>query len=142
MLNVEYLPVMLAGQRWGNIVPQSIASKSQVSPCSRPHTLAKLDERTREARLVREVRAELVSHVGGIPTAPQSAMIEQAVQLRLRLACMDRKFAEGGTQTDHDSRTYLAWNNSLVRLMRQLGPAAKAKVPTLADYLHNKAATA
>src|SRR4029077_8360806 len=40
-------------------------------------------------------------------------MIERACQLTLRIVAMDRKFAETGAQTDHDSRTYLPWSNSL-----------------------------
>jgi hypothetical protein len=62
---------------------------------------------------MRETRAELAAHVGGKPSAVQAAMIERACQLTLRIVAMDRKFAETGAQTDHDSRTYLAWSNSL-----------------------------
>ena len=62
---------------------------------------------------MRETRAALVAHVGGKPSAVQAAMIERACQLTLRIVAMDRKFAETGAQTDHDSRTYLAWSNSL-----------------------------
>ncbi len=48
-------------------------------------------------------------------------LINQAVQLTVRIASMDRKFTETEQQTEHDSRTYLAWANSLSRLLRQLG---------------------
>jgi hypothetical protein len=82
----------------------------------------KLDGRTREAILIKETRAELLAHVGGHPSATQRALIEQLVQIKLRLAVMDRKFAAtGSTMTDHDSRTYLAWANSYSRLLRLLG---------------------
>jgi hypothetical protein len=43
---------------------------------------------------MRETRAELVAHVGGKPSAVQSALIERACQLTLRIVAMDRKFAE------------------------------------------------
>jgi hypothetical protein len=91
---------------------------------------------------MREARAELVAHVGGNPSATQRELIEQCVQLRLRLAVMDRAFAEaGGTMTAHDSRTYLAWSNSYSRTLRQLGlKGAPAPVATLAGYLAAKAA--
>ncbi len=120
----------------------SPASVRPVAPYSRPATLAKLDGRRREARLMREARAELVAHVGGNPSATQRALIEQCVQLRLRLAVMDRAFAEaGGAMTAHDSRTYLAWSNSYSRTLRQLGlKGAPAPVATLAGYLAAKAA--
>jgi hypothetical protein len=89
------------------------ATTQPIHPPHRPVALAKLDQRTKEARLMRETRAELVAHVGGNPSAVQAAMIERACQLTLRIVAMDRKFAETGAQTDHDSRTYLAWSNSL-----------------------------
>jgi len=122
--------------------PQSTTEGHRIGPYSRPTVLAKMDQRTREARLVRETRAELVKHCGGRPSATQRALIEQAAQIRLRLACMDRTFAESrGTMTAHDSRTYLAWSNSYSRLLRQLGlQGAPAPVLTLASYLAAKAA--
>jgi hypothetical protein len=49
----------------------------------------------------------------GIRKAMSRLMIERACQLTLRTVAIDRKFAETGAQTDHDSRTYLAWSNSL-----------------------------
>jgi hypothetical protein len=47
-------------------------------------------------------------------------MIEQAVQIKLRLAVMDRKFVDSGAQTDLDSRTYLAWANCYSRVLCKL----------------------
>jgi hypothetical protein len=110
-----------------------------VAPYSRTKTFAQIDQRTREGKLMRETRAELVAHVGGKPSATQGALIEQLVQLRLRIAVMDRKFAESGEQTEHDSRTYLAWANSYSRLLRQLGlRGVPQRGPSLTDYLAKK----
>jgi hypothetical protein len=103
-----------------------------------PHSLslAKLDGRTREARLMRETRAALTAHVGGAPSATQRALIERACQLTLRLAAMDQRFADTGGQTDHDSRVYLAWSNSLTRTLREIGlKGAAERAPTLAEVL-------
>jgi hypothetical protein len=112
-------------------------------PRSTPADLAKLDGRTREARLMRELRAELVSHVGGKPSATQMALIDQATQLRLRLATMDRDFAETGDMTGHDSRTYLAWSNSYARLLRHLGlKGVGERPPSLADHIAARAGQA
>ena len=117
-----------------------VAATQRIRPPYRPVALAKLDQRTKEARLMRETRAALVAHVGGKPSAVQSAMIERACQLTLRIVAMDRKFAETGEQTDHDSRTYLAWSNSLTRTLRQLGlKGAATEPPSLADYLAARA---
>lgn len=112
-----------------------------IGPYSRPHVLAKIDGRTKEARLLRETRAELAQHVGGNPSATQRALIERAAQLSLRIALIDQRFAETSTQTEHDSRTYLAWSNSLSRTMRELGVhAAPARPKTLEQIFAAKAA--
>jgi hypothetical protein len=85
--------------------------------------------KTREGAFLRGVRAELVKHVGGHPSATQAALIEAAAQLRLRITLMDRKFSETQTQTDHDTRTYLAWVDSLGRLMTRLDGLQPAFIP-------------
>ena len=95
----------------------------RIGPYSRRGVLDKLDRRTAEARLIREVRTELTAHVGGTPSATQRAMIERIAWLRLHLRLMDNRTADGREMTEHDSRTYLAWTGSLSRLMRDLGPA-------------------
>jgi hypothetical protein len=89
--------------------------------------------KTREGAFLRGVRAELIKHVGGHPSATQAALIEAAAQLRLRITLMDRKFSETQTQTEHDTRTYLAWVGSLGRLMTRLDglqPARPAPAPS------------
>jgi hypothetical protein len=116
---------------------------SQVAPYSRPAALTKLDQRTKEARLIRKTRAELLAHVGGDPSATQRALIKQLVQIKLRLAVMDRKFCQTGAQTDHDSRTYLAWANTYARSLRQFGmESVKRPGPTLADHFAARTARA
>ena len=122
------------GNGWVSKLFAAATKTTSVAPRYRPATLVKLDQRTKEARLVRETRAALVAHVGGAPSAVQSAIIDQLVQLRLRLAVMDRRFAETGGQTEHGSRVYLAWANSFSRLLRHLGiDGAKAAPPSLAS---------
>ena len=109
---------------------------SKIGPYSSPDALAKLDKRTRESRLLRDVRRELTEHVGGSPSAAQRMLIEQAAQLRLHLAMMDRRTAQGRALTPHDSRVYLAWANSLSKLLRHLGlKGAAARPKVLADHL-------
>lgn len=100
------------------------ATVTTIGPYSATATLAKRDGRTREARLVRDTRAALIRHVGGSPTIAQRMLIDRVAQLTLRIATMDRKFAETEVQTEHDSRCYLAWTGSLSRLLRDLGLAA------------------
>jgi hypothetical protein len=104
---------------------------------SKAKTLAQRDGRTREGRYLRAVTREMVQHVGGNPSATERVLIDQAAQLRLRLAIMDKKFADTGDFTDHDRRSYLAFANSLTWLIHTLGlrNAAKEKAPSLSEYL-------
>jgi hypothetical protein len=95
------------------------------------------DRRTRGGRACRQLEAALLAHCGGKPSAAQAALIEQLLQLKLRLVLMDMAFAAAeGRMSGHDSRQYLAWSNSFVRGLKALGldnpPEAS---PSLADYL-------
>src|SRR5205823_2217501 len=112
----------------------------QVGPYSRPHMLAKLDGRTREAALLRSVREELTAYVGGRPNPLQRALIERAAVLSLRVAQIDAKILGGEELGRHDNNQALAWNNALRRTLVELGvnqleaaPAASAS--SLADVM-------
>jgi hypothetical protein len=96
----------------------------QIGPYCGPSTLAKLDGRTREAALMRQVRAELTAHCGGHPNAVQRQLIERAVVLSLRVAQLDAKILAGEALTLHDSNFALAWNNALRRTLVALGAGA------------------
>jgi hypothetical protein len=100
--------------------------------------------KTREGAFLRGVRAELVKHVGGRPSATQAALIEAAAQLRLRITLMDRKFSETHTQTEHDTRVYLAWVGSLARLMTRLDSlkGTTERPPSLQDFLATRSTQA
>jgi len=108
----------------------------RLGPHSRATAFAKLKPRTAEGRLFRHMREELVAHVGGNPSATQSALIDQACWLGLHLALMDRQLAEGRILSERNGRQYLAWSNSRSRLLRQLGlkgtPAPKR---SLAEHM-------
>jgi hypothetical protein len=81
---------------------------------------------------MRGTRMALLTHVGGRPSVVQQTLIERACQLQIRIAMMDRDFAAGCVQTEHDSRTYLAWSNSLTRTLRALGVNGPAEDPAVA----------
>jgi hypothetical protein len=84
-----------------------------------------------------------MAHVGGKPSAVQQTLIERACQLQIRIAMMDRDFAAGCVQTEHDSRTYLAWSNSLTRTLRELGvKAVSERAPNLQEFLAARSAAA
>ncbi|TCZ65555.1 hypothetical protein [Roseicella aquatilis] len=113
----------------------------QLGPYSRTDRLAKLDKRTKESRLLHEVRRDLTAHVGGEPTATQRMLIERAAQLSLQLALMERS-AEGGALSERNGRQYLAWSGALTRTLRELGaaPAKPEKRRSLADLIARKGA--
>jgi hypothetical protein len=78
---------------------------TRIGAYSRANALAKLDGRTKEARLMQRVRAELVTHVGNRPSATEMALIDRAAWLTLHVAQLDAKAAEGRAFTEHDART-------------------------------------
>jgi hypothetical protein len=87
-------------------------------------------------RAAKTLRDALVAHCGGRPSATQEAMIDQAAELKLRLAVMDADYLRTSHRSAHASRDYLAWSNSLVRLLRQLGlQGAAERPPSLAEIL-------
>jgi len=109
-----------------------------IGPYSNPDAIAKLDRRTKEARLLRKVRDDLHDHLGGNLTVTQKAMVERAAMLTLHISLMDAKALEGGGLTERDSRQYLAWNNALMKVMKAMGtekPKAKPSAPSLRDFI-------
>lgn len=85
---------------------------------------------------MRKIQRDLIAHVGGEPSAAQRILIEQAAQLRLHIALMDKRTAEGRELSERDARQYLAWANSLSKLLRHLGLKGVAARPrSLADHI-------
>jgi hypothetical protein len=113
-----------------------MGSKSEkirrIGPHSRPHVLAKLDQRTREARYLRETVAALTEHVG-TPTVVQRMLIQRAAALSLKLALLDAE----PTLSEHDMRAYSAWQNHLRLTLRELGATtpAQAEPQSLAELV-------
>ena len=100
---------------------ENAADRLPVTRRSPSGCLPPSDGRSWQARLARSVRAELTAHLRGAPSATEAQLIETAVQIRIRLAAEDRKYAAEGTMSDHAVRTYLAWSNAYARLMTRLG---------------------
>ena len=78
-----------------NDICQYTPDMPKLGPYSWTAILSKLDGRTREARLMRGTRSALVAHVGGRASVVQQTLIERACQLQIRIAMMDRDFADG-----------------------------------------------
>jgi len=121
-------------------VPRDLAgpmtSSAPVPPISGDPPPRRLHGLCRERQEAAKLRAALTAHCGGKPSATQGAMIAQAGELKLRLSVMDQDFIQTGRRSAHASRDYLAWSNSLVRLLRQLGlKGASTPGPTLAEIM-------
>lgn len=88
---------------------------------------------------MRTTREGLIAHVGGKPTAPQRALIERAVWLTLAVARLDAQMLAKGGLSDHASREYLAWSNTLTRTMRTLGlKGTPVPIQSLDDILRRE----
>jgi hypothetical protein len=92
--------------------------------------LAELDGRTREATLMRRVRAELTAHCGGALNAVQRALIERAAILSIRVAQVDAKIIAGEALMLHVSNFALAWNKALRRTVAALSLEHGAAKPS------------
>ena len=107
-----------------------------IGPHSRPGKLAVIDGRRAEARRMKEVRQELVAHVGGKPSATQRMMIDRVAVMMLRMELLDKEAMNGTPMADHDQRAYLGWANSVSRMLRHLGlKALPARPLTMAEKL-------
>ena len=130
---------MITAPFWLYILGYYGAVMPKLGAYSKEIVLARPDRRTREARLLKQMRQELSQHLGGNPTPMQRALIERAAMLQLRCAKFDEKIIDG-TFSEYDSKVFLAFSNSLTRTMKALGlePAAANKPPSLSDYFGRK----
>jgi hypothetical protein len=118
------------------------ASARPAAPCSVPRAAGRRRTcasacRSTLGRVVAELKAALLAHLGARPSAAALALVEQLLQLKLRLVTMDELFlGAGGSMSAHDSRVYLAWSNSFTRGLRQLGlEAPPERAPSIAEAL-------
>jgi hypothetical protein len=108
----------------------------RLRPYSRLLSNGCIDGRSREGKFLAACRAELVAHVGN-PTTAERVLIDRLAWLRLHVMLIDEKVVDGKPMTPHDARTYLAFNNSISRGMRQLGlksGEAAARPRTYTDF--------
>lgn len=98
--------------------------------------MALLDSRTREGRFAKVVREELISHLGGQPTAPQVLLIETATLMALRVALLSRHVLSEEALRERDDRQLVAWMNSLRLTLVALGIERPIQAaPSLASYI-------
>ena len=80
----------------------------------------RVDGRSKEGRLLKQMRTVLTEQVGGNPTPPQTMLIERCAMLQLRCAVLDRRIIDG-TFTQYDNNSYIAFTNALRRALVALG---------------------
>lgn len=111
---------------------------TRIPSATKPHCLAKIDKRTREARRLRQIEHDLFEHLGGVDraSAPQRYMIERVAIDIVRLELLDAKMTDG-TVTDLDARVAHALRNSTRLALRELGMTEppRDKPPSLAGHL-------
>jgi hypothetical protein len=123
------------------LMPTSVNPKRTrvIDPQTRPIQWAG-KRNTRLGYLYTALRAELVKHIGGAPNPAQRALIDRIAMVQVRMAIMDERMFREGDLSEHAGREYLAWANSMSRMLQALGlDSAPAPQPTLADYLASKA---
>ena len=110
-----------------------------IKPHSHPGKLSIIDGRSAEGRRLSVIRSSLAEHVGGNPSVAQSLLIDRIAILCLRMELMDKRALQAGAITDRSAREYLGWNNSVSRMIRQLGlKGAADKQPSLSEYIARK----
>jgi hypothetical protein len=78
----------------------------------------------------------LRQHVGGKPNHAEQLLIGRIAWLQVHLAHIDERAMQDGGLSPHAVREYLAWSNSLAKLIGRLGLEAKGpRQPTIREVL-------
>jgi hypothetical protein len=125
--------------------PRSPEKKTPVGPYSlaiqRGARGWAVDGRSREGKFLRTYEHMLTVHVGGEPSRVQTELIRRAARVALRLELMDEESLLKPGISERQSRYYLAWHNTLVRTLREIGVvAAGDRAGTLEDLMARTAA--
>jgi hypothetical protein len=129
---------VLEGPKISSYDPHASRAKApRLGVYSKPPALRKLDHRTREAGFLAWVRHDLTEHLGRAPTVVEKMLIDRAAILSLRLVKLDQKIIDDTSFTLHDDNHYVAWQNTLTRVLKALGVEAAngGARPTLADII-------
>ena len=116
-------------------VPGMAEKVRRISLHSRPQMLAKLDKRSREARVMQRAIDELTAHVGS-PSVVERRLIERAARLELFLAKLDERAGPDCVLSERDARQALAWENTYRRTLVALGiEPRRQREPTLGEIV-------
>jgi hypothetical protein len=94
-----------------------------------------MKSRTREGELYRRVCRDLRKHLAGRPSPAQEMLIGRIAWLQVHLSRLDMKALETEEMSEHAGKQYLAWANSLSKMLRALGLAAAPAPPKSVDEM-------
>jgi hypothetical protein len=111
------------------------------APFSRALRRGAIDNRSREGRFLAASRHRLIQHLGGDPSAAQLVLVDRIAWLMLHCFLLDQRIASGADWGENDRKCYLAFSNSLVRSLREIGLERSAgREPSLAEVLKSERA--
>jgi hypothetical protein len=123
------------GRRGPDWAPRKRMPRSS-GPFSRALRKGAIDQRSREGRFLATARHHMAEHIGGNPTIAQRVLIDRIAWLMLHCHLLDQRIVSGTAWGEHDRKCYLAFSNSLIRSLREIGLEASAgREPTLAEVL-------
>jgi hypothetical protein len=124
------------GRRGPDKVPRDRMPRSG-GPFSRALRKGAIDQRSWEGRFLATVRHHMTVHIGGTPTIAQRVLIDRIAWLMLHCHLLDQRICSGRQNWgENDRKCYLAFSNSLVRSLREIGLETGAgREPTLAEVL-------
>lgn len=86
--------------------------------------------------LMQEVRTELISHLGGAVTLPQSLVIDIVAIKIARLAILSSNLLDSRTNNHADGDDFLTWSESLCRDLKMLTGGTDAELaPTINKFI-------
>jgi hypothetical protein len=92
------------------------------------------DGRSREAIFRKRLRQALLGHLGGNATVTQTCLIDAAIEIASEIEAMKLRRDECGALSLHDTKVFLAYQNTYRRHLLALGiKGAPSRTPTPAE---------
>ncbi len=106
-------------------------------PFSKDRAIVRMDKRTRAGRIMRTIRADLIDHCGGVPSAAERILIESAALKATRLHLISERVINGAAFEAGESEKTISWANSLRLDLVALGLERRMKdvTPSLDDIV-------
>lgn len=111
-----------------------------LAPLARAGTVAKMDRRSSEARLIRKTELALLGQLGRPPSATEAMRIEKVAKLNMRFEVLHQDYMATGESSAHKDKMLLGLVTVIDRLLEKLGlDHVKPEPLTLHQYLELKA---